>query len=79
MVVHRKEPKPVRHMRVVRSWLPRTREFQYFTLYSDGSFEKATRREAQQYTAAYGEQVSTIYGEPEEKTWTMTAPSSTGK
>lgn len=75
-----KEPKPHRMMRVVRSWLPQTKVFQYFTIYSDGSYEPANRREAQQYQAAYGEKVKTIYGKPEENTWKMTqSTSSTGK
>lgn len=75
----RQELKPHRTMRVVRSWLPKQGIFQYFTLYSDGSFHKANRREADQYAKAYGEKVKTIYGEPEESTWAMTAPSTTGK
>lgn len=75
----RKEPKQIRTIRVVRSWLPRLGEFRYFTLYSDGTVEVASRKIAEQYEQAYGEKVQTIVGKPEETTWPMTMPSSTGK
>lgn len=72
-----KEKKIPRTMRVIRSWSRGI--FQYFAIYSDGTIETASRREADQYAKAYGEKIRTIYGEPEENTWTKTAPSTTGK
>ena len=75
----RREVKKARTMRVVRSWLPKTGEFRYFTIYSNGDIEPASRREADQYAKAYGVKVQTIYNEPEVKSWAMTNPSITGK
>ena len=63
-----KEVKVPRTMRVVRAWLP-SKAFQYFTIYSDGSVELASRKEADQYVKAYGINVETIYGKPETKIW----------
>lgn len=69
--MRKKVIKPVRTMRIVRSWLPIQGDFRYFALYSDGTVEPATRKEARQYAEAYGEKVPTIVGRPEEDTWKM--------
>lgn len=67
--MRKKVVKPVRTMRVVRSWLPIKGVFVYFTLYGDGMVEIANRKIAAQYEQAYGERVPTIVGEPQEDTW----------
>lgn len=67
---HIKEERQIRKMRVIRSWY--RGEFKYFTLYSDGTYEDATRREAEKYAKAYDENIKTITGLPEESTWSST-------
>lgn len=64
------EERQIRKMRVVRSW--KDGEFKYFTLYSDGIYEDATRREAEKYAKAYDVDIKTIIGLPEVNTWTFT-------
>lgn len=68
----KKEERVIRRMRVIRSWLPQEEAFKYFTIYSDGTVEPATRREAEQYATAYGKHVQTIVGEPDKNTWNIT-------
>lgn len=64
------EERQIRKMRVVRSW--QDGEFKYFTLYSDGLYESATRSDAVKYAKAYNTDIKTIIGLPEETTWSIT-------
>lgn len=65
-----KEERHIRKMRVIRSW--HNGEFKYVTLYSDGSYQDATRRDAVKYAKAYDVDIKTITGLPEESTWSST-------
>lgn len=53
-----------RTMKVVRAWLAKQGSFGYFKVYSDGSTEPTTRKEAEKYARAYSTQVETVIGEP---------------
>lgn len=65
----KKEPKPVRKMKIVRSWFPDESVFRYFKIYSDGKIEPATRKDGEQFAHAYGVAIETIVGEPKEGRW----------
>jgi hypothetical protein len=56
-----------RKMKVVRSWI--NSQFKYFMYYNDGVVVPTTRREALQYAKAYGVEVPTIVGKPEDHSW----------
>lgn len=67
-----KDIKQAIKMRVVRSWLPEKQIFQYYKLFSDGTFEESDRRSAKQYEQAYEIKVKTIVGKPEAGAWSTT-------
>lgn len=67
---HKAEPKKARQMRVVRAWMPgEYGAYKYYMLFSDGEIRPSSRKEADQYTEAYLEEIPTIVGEPTEATW----------
>lgn len=59
-----------RQMRVARYWV--NGAFQFFVLYSDGTIQPTTKKEATQYAKAYNTMVETKVGRPEEYKWTNT-------